>query len=170
MTLNARILKAVLILPFNAAGTVPAIVLWLAGLSRWREPWATMGIATGAVLIVAAVYGGYRTLTLFARTGEGTPGPWDPPKHLVVEGPYRHVRNPMISSVVFALIGEALVFNSAALSIYAAVFLVGNLVYIRLFEEPALVERFGEEYVEYRRNVPAWIPRLKPWVPGRGQT
>jgi protein-S-isoprenylcysteine O-methyltransferase Ste14 len=48
------------------------------------------------------------TVRLFVRHGEGTPAPWDPPRKLVVRGPYRHVRNPMIAGVLLVLMGEAL--------------------------------------------------------------
>ena len=71
----------------------------------------------GCVLVVAGV-----ALYLmcafwgFALRGKGTPAPIDPPKRLVVEGPYRIVRNPMYWSVLFVMLGEALVFRSVALA------------------------------------------------------
>jgi len=93
--------------------------------------------------------------------------PWDPPRHLVVRGPYRHVRNPMISGVVFVLFGEALVLLSGPHAQWALIFLVINFIYIPLLEEQRLKARFGEEYIEYCRHVPRLLPRLRPWTPTR---
>ena len=105
------------------------------------------------------------TIRRFAREGEGTLAPWDPTQKLVVAGVYRHVRNPMITGVITNLVGETLLFGSAALGIWAALFAAGNALFIPLFEEPGLEARFGEEYRRYRANVPRWIPRRRPWMP-----
>ena len=105
----------------------------------------------------------YRTIRLFATRGEGTLAPWDPPRKLVVEGPYRHVRNPMISGVWFLLAGEALILGSVGIAIWLAAFAAANMVYMPLVEEPGLERRFGDDYRAYKRAVPAWIPRVTPW-------
>lgn len=159
--------KALLLLPGVVLGVVPAALLWFSGGPRWV--WGLEGgphgIALGAAVLLG-VYGLWmaaRTMGLFWRVGRGTPAPWDPPEALVVEGPYRYVRNPMMSAV-FALLGtETLVFGSWAVGAWMAFFIVGNAIYLPLFEEPGLEQRFGEAYREYRRNVPRWIPRLRPW-------
>jgi protein-S-isoprenylcysteine O-methyltransferase Ste14 len=81
-----------------------------------------------------------------------------------VVGPYRYVRNPMISGVLAILLGETLAFWSASLlAWFAAVFAV-NAVYMPLVEEPGLSRRFGEDYDRYRANVRRWVPRLRPWT------
>ena len=95
--------------------------------------------------------------------GKGTLAPWDPPRRLVVRGPYAYVRNPMISGVVFVLFGEALLLLSRPHLEWALLFLLINAVYIPLLEEPLLRERFGDEYREYSRHVPRLMPRLTPW-------
>jgi protein-S-isoprenylcysteine O-methyltransferase Ste14 len=100
---------------------------------------------------------------LLARIGKGTLAPWDPTTHLVVEGPYAHVRNPMITGVLAALLGEALVFGSTAIAIWAAVFVAVNHVFFLAYEEPAVERRFGDAYRRYKQNVPRWIPRRVPW-------
>src|SRR6185295_13856231 len=95
--------------------------------------------------------------------GHGTLAPWDPPRALVVRGPYRFVRNPMISGVVFALFAEALVLLSRPHAVWAAAFGLLNLIYIPLIEEPQLERRFGEPYREYCKHVRRFLPRLRPW-------
>jgi len=109
----------------------------------------------GALLYFACAFWG------FALRGSGTPAPIDPPKKLVVGGPYRVVRNPMYWSVFFVMAGEALLFSSATLGEWAAGFLVGSAIFVLLYEEPALRRKFGTEYEEYCRRVGRWLPRLK---------
>jgi len=106
------------------------------------------------------------SLRRFATEGRGTLAPWDPPHELVVRGPYRYVRNPMISGVLLVLLGEALVLRSRPHLVWACTFLAINAGYIPLREEPDLEDRFGEPYREYRRHVPRLFPRPRPWNPG----
>ena len=106
-----------------------------------------------------------RIRSRFASDGKGTLAPWDPPRRLVIHGPYRYVRNPMISGVVFVLFGEALMLRSGPHVQWALIFLIINFIYIPLLEERQLKERFGDAYVEYCRHVPRLLPRLRPWTP-----
>lgn len=163
-----RHLLSIAALPFTVTVLVPSwiarrsgVELALAGSSLgWLAQAAGAGLlALGVVLFVGS-------LRRFATEGHGTLAPWDPPRVLVVRGPYRHVRNPMISGVVFVLFGEALVLLSAAHAAWAGVFLGINLVYIPLVEEPQLERRFGAAYLDYCRNVPRVLPRPRPWTPG----
>ncbi len=115
-------------------------------------------IAAGFALYFACAFWG------FALRGRGTPLPMDPPKKLVVEGPYRIVRNPMYWSVAFVMLGEAAVFHSLALVELVAAFAVGVNVFVLLYEEPALRRKFGEEYEAYSKRVPRWLPRPRSKV------
>ena len=72
----------------------------------------------------------------------------------------------MISGVLCILVGETLMFMSAGLLIWVIAFFTINAVYIPSFEESALEQRFGDEYMEYKKNVPRWIPRHKAWRRG----
>ena len=81
----------------------------------------------------------------------------------MVRGIYRHVRNPMISGVLFVLLGESVLTASLPLFCWFLVAALINAAYIPLLEEPGLVKRFGEEYLTYKQNVPRWIPRRTPW-------
>ncbi len=112
-------------------------------------------IAAGIALYFACAFWG------FALRGQGTPLPMDPPKKLVVEGPYRIVRNPMYWSVAFVMLGEAAVFHSLALVELAAAFFVGVNLFVLFFEEPALRRKFDAEYEGYCQRVPRWLPRFK---------
>ncbi|MGH9905327.1 MAG: methyltransferase family protein, partial [Pyrinomonadaceae bacterium] len=85
--------------------------------------------------------------------------PVDPPKHLVVRGLYRYVRNPMYVLVVIVLIGEAIFFMSLAVLIWAGVFIVLASLFVMFYEEPYLRRRFGESYERYTQTVGRWIPR-----------
>ena len=79
---------------------------------------------------------------------------------LVADTPYRHVRNPMISGVLAILLGEAALAASGSLLLWFAIFLTLQEIAIRFWEEPHLAQRYGSEYLDYRQNVPRWIPRL----------
>jgi protein-S-isoprenylcysteine O-methyltransferase Ste14 len=106
------------------------------------------------------------SVALFLKTGEGTPAPWEPPKKLVIRGPYRYVRNPMITGVLLMLSAEAMLFHSWSIAIWMMIFFVGNTVYFSLNEEKGLERRFGDDYRVYKAHVPRWIPRLRPWIQG----
>jgi protein-S-isoprenylcysteine O-methyltransferase Ste14 len=156
-----RQVRAIALLPFMAAAAIPALIVWRteeAGL-RW---WLAL---PGAALIVAGILLAALTVALVAKVGRGTLAPWDPTERLVVRGPYRRVRNPMITGVLCMLLGEAALFGSVPLLIWAGGFLAVNAVYLPLVEEPGLRTRFGEDYETYRANVPRWLPRLRPWDP-----
>src|SRR6266446_3226228 len=112
-------------------------------------------ITAGIALYFACAFWG------FALRGKGTPLPMDPPKKLVVEGPYGLVRNPMYWSVASVMLGEATVFHSFALMELVAAFAAGVVVFVLLYEEPALRRKFGEEYEAHSKRVPRWLPRLR---------
>ena len=121
--------------------------------------------ALGAPLVAGGVALWAWTVRLFARIGRGTLAPWDPTTRLVVEGPYAHVRNPMITGVVAVLAGEALILGSVAVGIWALAFAAINHIFFLAYEEPAVERRFGDEYRVYEENVPRWVPRRSPWRP-----
>jgi protein-S-isoprenylcysteine O-methyltransferase Ste14 len=162
---------------FRAVAPLPGVVTMLVPLaillaSGTDIGWGLNGVAAAlpVLLGLAAIGTGsalwLSTVRLFARLGKGTLAPWDPPRKLVVEGPYRHVRNPMITAVLAVLAGEAALFGSLPLLGWCALFFAVTYVVFVLFEEPELEKRFGPEYGDYRRNVPRWLPRRTPWSPG----
>jgi protein-S-isoprenylcysteine O-methyltransferase Ste14 len=104
------------------------------------------------------------TVVLFDRVGEGTLAIGSPVK-LVVRGPYRHVRNPMMTGVFCIQLGTAIATASPWLFLWFAFFFTCVLIAIRGVEEPHLRKRFGAAYDDYRRHVPRWIPRVNAWEP-----
>ena len=153
-----RHLLAIGLLPGMVTLLVPALLVSGDEVASW--PPALLGaalIALGLALMA-------QTIALFATVGDGTLAPWDPTARLVVRGPYRRVRNPMISGVLCVLLGEALLFGSPALLAWSALFFAVNAVWFPLVEEPGLRQRFGADYEAYRAAVPRWLPRLRPWT------
>ena len=159
---------AALVAPILIVGVIP---LWLihnklaAYDTRWPSGAPLVWIAQ---LLGAAVFLGGLALfvwcaILFAREGRGTIMPWDPTQRLVVRGPYRHTRNPMISSVLFMVAGQALFWGSWLTAALALFFFAVNHVYFIFSEEPGLEKRFGDSYREYKAAVPRWLPRRNPW-------
>jgi len=141
--------------------------------SRLARPVFTASPAlliTGGVISIAGLALTISTIRMFILIGKGTIMPWDPSRKLIVSGLYAHVRNPMILSISLLLIGEAILFSSVGIAVMVAVSFIFNTLYFIFFEEPGLEKRFGREYVEYKKNVPRWIPRLKPWKPNGDKT
>jgi protein-S-isoprenylcysteine O-methyltransferase Ste14 len=155
--LGLRSLFWTALLPGLFAGYIP----WrYFGLSRShfdpRNPQHLLGmvcITLGTALLAACIWE-------FARSGRGTLAPVDPPKHLVVRGLYRYVRNPMYLSVTTIVLGEALLARSWTLFAYWAIWFVLVNLFVIGYEEPTLRHQFGTEYEQYTRRVGRWLPRL----------
>jgi len=155
-----RHLLAILVLPFVAVVAVPyGLLTSLVAIdTRWSGLWLA-----GAALFACGLALFAWCVSLFARVGQGTLAPWDPTRRLVAVGPYRHVRNPMISAVAAMLFGEALAFGSWVVALWALLFVLVNHVYFVVSEEPGLARRFGASYATYKAGVPRWLPRWTAW-------
>ncbi len=153
---------------FRALIVAPAfILLWTYFLPKWiigarafetPRPLGWIVVAIGAAIALPCVWE-------FAWRGLGTPAPFDPPRRLVISGPYRWVRNPMYLGMGIALTGEAIVFPNLTVMILvmvALLFAVVTLSVIR-YEERTLRQLFGADYESYTRSVHRWIPRLRPF-------
>ena len=150
-----------------APGTVDGLLPWW--LTGWRMrpalpvwlPARLLGIlliAAGCAVLLAA-------FVRFAIEGLGTPAPVAPPTRLVIGGLYRYVRNPMYLAVVTVIIGQALLLWQPILVGYAMVALAAMVAFVLEYEQPALRRQFGDEYEAYRRAVPGWWPRRRPFNP-----
>jgi protein-S-isoprenylcysteine O-methyltransferase Ste14 len=163
-----RQLRAIGPLPGIGALVIPTMIVLLTGEVSfgWGLPFPLdlLPPLAGCALIAVGLLLMFRTISLFATVGQGTLAPWDPPQRLVARGPYRHVRNPMISGVVFILLGEATLLGSLPLFTWFLVFFALNAVFIPLIEERDLERRFGADYRRYKENVPRWLPRPRPWT------
>jgi len=97
----------------------------------------------------------------FFVSGKGTLAPWDPPRHLVVVGLYRYVRNPMYLAVLTVIAGWSLLYASAWMAFYLAFLAVAFHLRVILHEEPWLHRQFGVEWEEYVGAVSRWLPRFR---------
>lgn len=158
--------RAIVVLPGTVVVLVPTLILTLSGgVIGWGgDGLSVLPVLLGLVLIGGGLALWLWTVRLFARVGRGTLAPWDPTRKLVVLGPYRHVRNPMIAAVLAVLLGETLVFGSLPMLIWTAAFFLANHFFFLLHEEPGLERRFGDDYRAYRAGVPRWLPRRAPWT------
>jgi protein-S-isoprenylcysteine O-methyltransferase Ste14 len=139
--------------PFLIVGQIPFPETW--ELLQW---FALPVAATGAVIL-------FYCIVTFGVTGRGTLSPLDAPRHLVVRGLYRYVRNPMYCGVLLILLAEAAFFKSLALLQYTGGWLILIHLVVVLYEEPALRRQFGDSYNEYARLVHRWLP-CKPYTSG----
>ena len=165
MSYVLRHLASLVLLPGVVTVAVP---LWIA--RRYRIELlppdgmaAMLAVAAGTPVLALGIALFAASLLHFFARGAGTLAPWDPPRRLVISGPYRYVRNPMIAGVLFVVLGEALVLRSLSHLAWAGAFLAVNAVYIPAIEEPALTRRFGDDYARYRGQVRRFLPRVVPW-------
>lgn len=145
-----------IVVPGTVVGLLPALVLEPAAsfsINGWR--------AAGLPFLLAGIAMYFWCLWHFARSGNGTPAPTDPPKYLVARGPYRWVRNPMYLGVWSMLIGEMIVFASRNLGLYLLIVALWQHLFVVLYEERTLARRFGIAYNDYCRAVPRWVPRIR---------
>ena len=151
--------------------TFVATVLVL--IPRWiRADAGDTRLAEGAGLYAGAALIGLGAALMvwcwweFATRGRGTPAPFDPPRRLVVAGPYRHVRNPMYVAALLFLAGQAALFSSRALLWFVGAFWLATHLFVLGYEEQTLARRFGADYAAYRAAVGRWLPRIAPYTSG----
>jgi len=150
--------------PCVVAGLVPWLLTdWETGqlLPVWARFVGGVVAGIGAVALV-------HSFIRFVVEGIGTPAPVAPTEKLVVGGLYRHVRNPMYLAVAATIIGQGLLLSRPVLFGYGLLVGLAMAIFVKLYEEPVLLDQFGSEYEEYRRSVPGWLPRLRPWSPDGG--
>ena len=145
-----------ILVPATVAGWIP---LWLRENSSVTDTPALrrlgiLLIAVGVVIYLHTAFWG------FALQGRGTPAPIAPTKKLVVDGLHRYVRNPMYVGVGLIVLGQSVLFRSRHIAEYLIFFAVVVRLFVLFYEEPTLQKQFGDEYDQYRRRVPRWIPRF----------
>ena len=166
MSERARAIGGSILFLFVAPGLVAGVIPWW--ISGDRMAPALLGFEplrwAGVLLVVFGALLLTETFARFALQGRGTPAPIAPTKTLVVTGSYRFVRNPMYVAVVSLILGQGLLFGSAAVLIYGAVVWLTVHLFVLGYEEPTLRATYGEQYERYCRNVRRWIPRLTPYA------
>jgi protein-S-isoprenylcysteine O-methyltransferase Ste14 len=153
-----RALLSFLILPGALAGLLP---WFLASADASRGD----GSAAGGVVLAAGLAVVLWCVRDFYASGRGTLAPWDPPRHLVVVGLYRFMRNPMYVGVILVVAGWALLAGSRLVGLYAVILAVGFHLRVLAYEEPWLARTFGDEWTRYSAAVSRWLPRRLPWSP-----
>lgn len=148
-------------------GVVAGIMPWVVA-GRQAPQWDALGFI-GAVPVASGAGVLLEAFARFAIQGLGTPSPTEPTEHLVITGTYRWVRNPMYVAVLAIIIGQAAWYHSWIVVGYGAVVAVSVVAFVRLYEEPTLLRRYGAEYETYRGQVPGWWPR-RPRPGGDGTT
>jgi len=160
--LPVRALLFVILIPGTVAGYIPLQIVDARAASSRPELTVASILASCLIVLGASVL--LRCVWDFFARGRGTLAPFDPPRHLVVNGLYRFTSNPMYNGVLAVLLGEAWLFRSTPLLQYAAmIFVLFNLV-VLVYEEPALESQFGESYRAYRRAVPRWGFTSRPYA------
>jgi protein-S-isoprenylcysteine O-methyltransferase Ste14 len=137
---------------------LPSRVLLWSGIVRPATMQAPQ-IAGTIVATLGALLALWCVVT-FVHIGKGTPAPFDPPRRLVVRGPYRFVRNPMYLGGALTLAGAALFYRSLFLLGYDCIFLLAFSLFVLFYEEPTLRRTFGPDYEAYCHRVARWLPRL----------
>jgi len=137
---------------------IPANFLSWSGM----EPPASTGWEQVVGMIVGTIGGGIALwcVLTFAFVGKGTPAPFDPPRRLVIRGPYRFVRNPMYIGAGLALAGASLYYQSLPLLGYTGFFFLMAQLFAVLYEEPALRKTFDQEYKDYCARTRRWWPKM----------
>ena len=151
-----KALVAFLMLPFLFAWLVPVVIAHF-------DPWRVSGHGLGVVLVSIGLILLIWCIRDFYLAGRGTLAPWEPPKHLVIVGLYRFTRNPMYIGVLLIVGGMAMLFGSPLLRIYLIILALGFHLRVLISEETWLAKQFGEEWLEYKKNVPRWLPRSSGW-------
>jgi len=150
------------VLPVVVTLIIPSVIYFLDQTTYFSVLQTKMVRALGLMFILFGYYMLFTTVHLF-HYGKGTLAPWDPPKNLVLLGPYKYVRNPMITGIFIVLCGEAFLFASAVQFLWFLIFTFLQNFFVRFHEEPELLTLFGKQYEEYKENVPRWIPRFSPY-------
>lgn len=157
---NLKHLRDIFLMPFTVTLLVPYL------LYDSKDVFIPHNVTLKLVGWLIAVAGSalfVYTVFLFKMVGQGTLAPWEPTKKLIVEGPYRYCRNPMITGVFFMIVGEGLMLYSTNILAWAVAFFIINTLYFIFVEERSMMQRFGSDYLRYKKHVPRWLPRLRPF-------
>ncbi|MBD3211882.1 MAG: isoprenylcysteine carboxylmethyltransferase family protein [Candidatus Lokiarchaeota archaeon] len=156
-----------LLLPISVAIIIPLILLFIIDSRTLDDLFSPnlIIVILGLLLLIIGIIGFVKCNLIFIKKGKGTLMPLKrlETQKLIIKGPYKYVRHPMIISVLIILLGEALIFGSFWILLWNIGFFIGNIVYLPLFEDKGMEKRFGEDFLKYKKKVRAWIPQLRPY-------
>jgi protein-S-isoprenylcysteine O-methyltransferase Ste14 len=161
---STNVVASVLFTLFGGPGLLLVYFPWRITRFHLSQEEAPAQLLLAALLITVGLYPLFESIVRFIVVGRGSLVPALPPRHLVVTGLYRYVRNPMYVGVLTVILGEALLFRSRELSTYFCIVWLSMNIFVLLYEEPKLTRSFPTEYPAYKQNVRRWIPRLTPWT------
>ena len=118
----------------------------------WLRPLGLPVAVLGALVAASCV-------AVFVSRGRGTPAPFDAPREFVATGPYRYVRNPMYIGASLVILGAGLWLQSPSIVALSALFILVFHLFVLIYEEPTLEDRFGSSYLQYKASVHRWLPR-----------
>jgi len=150
MATISRQLLSVLLLPGVIAGIIPLLLARFVDASLHGSAFFYFGLVLFLFMLC---------IIHFHKLGKGTLAPWDATTQLIVKGPYKIVRNPMITAVLLVLVAEAFLLKNWAILLWALLFFVVNHIYFITIEEKALEKKFGQPYLDYKKAVPRWFPK-----------
>jgi protein-S-isoprenylcysteine O-methyltransferase Ste14 len=162
MKRRMRILPIALIIFFG-------IIVLFVFASIWLDKWLTClhfgpalwSTVLGWFILVVGWFIMFWPVISFFST-RGTPVPFDPPPKLITNGLYTYIRNPMLLGMFIFMLGLGVLLGSLSLIfIFTPLFIVINVLYIKVIEEKEMEKKFGRDYLEYKKRVPMFIPRLK---------
>ena len=154
-------LRDMLALPFMVTVVIPYF-LYSTHVSLFKEQPVAIKVIGAIIFLIGLPLQLYTTF-LFKKYGQGTLAPWQPTQKLVIRGPYKYCRNPMITGVLMILAGEALFLNALPILIWATMFFIMNTAFFIFKEEPDMLMRFGAPYAHYKSQVPRWLPKFTPY-------
>jgi len=143
-----------ILVPGGVTVWVPMLLLWITPSADKIGPFQLLGLIP--IVIGAATY--FLCAWDFASMGGGTPAPFSPTQNMVARGLYRFSRNPMYVGVTMVVLGEAWLFKSWALFIWAAMDFTFDYIFVKYYEEPGLIKQYGKPYLDYINRTPRWIP------------
>ena len=160
-------LRAIFALPFNVLIVIPCLLYFFLKneLIIQTLPFAgnLLRYSFAMLFLLFGLFLAITTILTFHKIGKGTLAPWDPPQKLVVVGMYRYVRNPMLTGIMFLLTSETLFVFTVSQLCWTLIFILAAVIIMPLYEEKKLIERFGDEYIRYKSQVPRWIPSRKAY-------
>ena len=120
------------------------------------EPMAEIGWTLFLFFSLLGLFSGYT----MSWNGKGTPLPLDCPNKLVVQGPYKIVRNPMAIAGIGQGICVGIIIGSYLVILYSIIGAILWHLLVRPSEEKDLESRFGQSYLDYKNKIKCWIPKF----------